>query len=367
MKVVLSGVNIVSGGMLSVYKDCIRALLSYCDDVRIFALVHDVALFLEFTDVRLSFFAYSKAKRSWLFRCYYEYVYFAGLAKRWKPDIWISMHDTTPLVRVPRQFVYCHNAAPFYKMAWREMTRDITFTLFVLFYKYLYRIGIHRNTAIIVQQNWMREAFQHMYGLSNVIVARPQGGSYVPAWGPQNSMGKRLFFYPVTAHTYKNVEVLCEAAKRIPQDHAWEIVLTMDGTEGSYAKDIVRKYGKIDGLRFIGRQSREAVFALYGECEALLFPSRLESWGMPLSEFMGTGKAIFASDLPYAHEVLDGYGKVKFLDPVQPDAWSKALTAFMRGTLSFDALPRQHIPEPYAKDWAELFSMILQGEKRASM
>ena len=39
----ISGVNIVSGGMLSVYKDCLREMLCYCQDIEIVALVHDLS------------------------------------------------------------------------------------------------------------------------------------------------------------------------------------------------------------------------------------------------------------------------------------------------------------------------------------
>ncbi|WP_250854924.1 hypothetical protein [Escherichia coli] len=42
----------------------------------------------------------------------------------------------------------------------------------------------------------------------------------------------------------------------------------------------------------------------------MCFPSKLETWGLPLSEAKTYKKWIFAADLPYAHEVLYNYSKL---------------------------------------------------------
>ena len=79
---------------------------------------------------------------------------------------------------------------------------------------------------------------------------------------------------------------------------------------------------------------------------------------MPLSEFMETGKPILAADLPYAHEVLDGYQQVKFLNPLCADVWNEAMQDLVRGTLKFDYIPKSSIKEPYAQNWNQLFSLL---------
>lgn len=355
-KIVVSGVNIVAGGMLSVYKDCLRELLRYRNDLEIIALVHDVRIFADIEDARLTYIAFPAAKRSWLQRCYHEYVLFYRLSKELCPDLWFSMHDTTPWVKAERQVVYCHNAAPFYHLQVRELFGDWKFTLFVLFYRYLYRINLHRNWYVIVQQDWMRQAFRHLFGISRVLVARPQ--VVMREIVAARSMRKGMFIYPVTVHTYKNIEILCEAAKLLGGIPSLQIVLTMDGSEGAYAEKMIRQYRDVPNLKFVGYQSREAVFTLYAECEALLFPSRLESWGMPLSEFVPSGKPILAADLPYAHEVLDGYEKVKFLDPLDANVWADAIQDVAAGRLRYDLYPAQHPETPYARTWQELFALL---------
>lgn len=354
-KIVISGINIVSDGMLSVYRDCLQEMLSHCHDIEVIALVHDVRLFQDIEDSRLTYRDFPTAKSSWLRRCYYEYIFFHRLSKELRPDVWFSMHDMTPNVEAGRQIVYCHNASPFYRIQCKEVFSEWKFTLFTLFYRYLYRINLYRNQYIIVQQDWMRREFHKLFGVSNVIAARPQTGNNT---FPVSAIEKGMLFYPVTVHTYKNVEVLCEAAKCLQEIPGLQIVLTMDGTESRYAGSLVRRYRNIPVLRFIGHQPRAEVFRLYASCEALLFPSRLESWGMPLSEFMETGKPVLAADLAYAHEVLDGYGYVKFLDPLDPAVWINAIRALMDRELEYDHFPPQIISEPYARNWKELFSLL---------
>ena len=79
---------------------------------------------------------------------------------------------------------------------------------------------------------------------------------------------------------------------------------------------------------------------------------------MPLSEFVPSGKPILAADLPYAHEVLDGYEKVKFLDPLDAKSWAEAMRNVLEGRLQYDRYPVQQPAAPYARSWQELFRLL---------
>ena len=364
VRVVISGINIVSGGMLSIYKDCVREMLAFDKEIVIVALVHKASLFDDVRDSRITFLEFPRAKSSWLLRCWYEYVYFYKLSRQLCPDVWLSIHDMSPIVDVPSQFVYCHNPSPFYQIRLREIGDDWRFTLFCLFYKYLYRINIKQNKYIIVQQDWLRREFRRLYGIDNIVVARPQGIELTASHhSVQSTALIKRFIYPVTAHTYKNMKVLCEAGRRLAGKYDVEIIFTIDGSEGKYFASLIDEYGECDVLHFIGRQTRERIFELYKECDAMLFPSRLESWGLPLSEFMYTGKPILAADLPYAHEVLDGYSRVFYVDAVDVDMWVVSIQKLVSGKLDFVQAPRCIPDEPYARNWQELFAILELHQK----
>ena len=76
---------------------------------------------------------------------YYEYFYFKKLSEKWKPYLWLSLHDMTPNVRADKRVVYCHNPMMFYKMTEEERKKSFKLFLFSKFYKYIYKINIKKN------------------------------------------------------------------------------------------------------------------------------------------------------------------------------------------------------------------------------
>ena len=70
-----------------------------------------------------------------------------------------------------------------------------------------------------------------------------------------------------------------EALKLI-DDIGIKVLVTIDGSENAYAKKIVDKYKNLKSISFIGLQSRKTIFDYYGKVTGLIFPSKLETWGI---------------------------------------------------------------------------------------
>ena len=64
-------------------------------------------------------------------------------------------------------------------------------------------------------------------------------------------------------------------------------------------------------VKFCGQIPRDEVFDFYTR-SVLLFPSYVESYGLPLLEAKLTGTYIIASDCPFSREILSEYGKAAF-------------------------------------------------------
>ena len=111
---------------------------------------------------------FPNSKRSWLHRLYYEYIRFRSLSAALRPQLWLSLHDMTPNVHAERQAVYCHNAAPFYRLRFQDAVLEPRFALFVLLYGMLYSINLGKNRFVIVQQQWMRREFESRFGARGV-------------------------------------------------------------------------------------------------------------------------------------------------------------------------------------------------------
>lgn len=353
--IVVSGVNLTSGGILSILRDCLGYLSELAIDYKIIVLVNNKNL-VEDISKKFIVMEYPLAKKSWLLRCFYEYFYFYFLSKKIKPYLWLSLHDITPNVKTEKMAVYCHNPSPFYHVKTEKLFLDKKFTLFTWFYRYLYKINIRKNNFVIVQQQWMREAFEKMYGINNIVVANPKLDRNLV------KQGKKLvntFIYPTFPRVFKNIEVIGDALRKI-DDIGINVIVTIDGTENVYAKKIVKQYQHLKSISFIGLQTRDKVFEYYGGVEGLIFPSKLETWGLPMSEFAETKKPIFAADLPYAKETLAGYNDVKFFNSEDSQELADLLKDFVQKKHCMSKVAYVEYDHPYAKNWGDLFRILLK-------
>lgn len=360
-RLVVSAVNFCEGGPLTALRDCLAsASETLSPEWEVVALVHDRKLF----DLpRVRFIEIPDAKRSWARRLYYEYWHFNVLSKELQPDVWLSLHDTSPRVQATRQLVYCHNPSPFYQPGIREALWEPKFLLFTLFYRYLYRINIHANDLVVVQQDWLRSEFQRLYGLRNVVVAHP-----VSALQPQSELGApaisplpHVFLYPALPRVFKNFEILCEAAKILSNriGNNFELRLTLSGGESRYAAYLKRRYVDSPVIKFIGRQNHEQMIRQYQEAAAVVFPSRLETWGLPISEAKYWGKVLLVADLPYAHETVGNYDRVSFFDPSDPAQLADLMEQHLMGRLPANAHSMPTPTAPFARNWAELLRLAV--------
>jgi glycosyltransferase involved in cell wall biosynthesis len=364
--IVISGVNFFEGGPLSLIKDCLRFLEAspISSKFRVVALISEKKFYADLSLKNIELLEFPAVRRSYLRRLYHEYFYFRKVAKDLNAAFWLSLHDISPLLDDVPQAVYCHNPSPFYKSSSKDLRIDFSFVLFTWFYRHLYRINIHSNTWVIVQQDWLRKEFASMFRLprESIIVAPPQINVPYRIESTQSPGNIKRFFYPTLSRVFKNVEVVCEAIKIIVAENPVanvEFIVTLDGTENKYSKWLLEQYKAIPQIKFIGRQTREKVFEYYSISDYLIFPSKLETWGLPISEFKASGKPMIVADLPYAHETVGHYHAVSFFDPDSPVKLADLIRSYVDQTITFGRVSIDTPQEPYAKDWENLFEYLI--------
>lgn len=358
MRIVVSAVSFTEGGPLTVLRECLSAARNYFDPAtEIIALVHREDR-IGIDGIRT--IEFPKAKSSWVNRLFLEYRGFKTLSRRLEPDFWLSLHDVTPRLNGERQAVYCHNPAPFFNPSLREAWIDPTLLIFRLVYGTFYRFNIHSNIAVVVQQQWLRDQFSRHFGARNVIVAHPDVADLPLVHADPDPRLLRLF-YPTLSRAFKNIELLCEAMAALPVGlpKQPELLVTIDGTENRYARVIFSRYGRVPGVRFIGRQDRPSMAGLFSLCDVLLFPSRLETWGLPITEAKQFGKPMIVADAPYSRETVGTYHAAQFLPPDAPMQWASAIAAVANGTPTWGPVAFSEIAPPYAADWNALWSLLV--------
>ena len=91
---------------------------------------------------------------------------------------------------------------------------------------------------------------------------------------------------------------------------------------------------------------------MYKSCDALVFPSYIETYGLPLIEAASLGVPIIAADLPYAREVLEGYDGVTFVSHDDVSGWAEAISKLEKD-LRYKPMQMKN-----RSSWEKLFSII---------
>jgi len=366
-KIIISGINLFEGGTLTILKDNLKfANDCLSNNYEVIALVHRIDLFNSGEFNKINFIEFPKSRDSYIIRLYFEYFYFKKLSKKWNPYLWFSLHDITPNVCAEIRAVYCHNPTPFKNKSIIDLFFQPTLFLFSLFYKFIYRVNIKRNDYVIVQQIWLKKEFINLFGLMNksVLVCHPEYKKPQQISLKDNKSLKQntnvfTFFYPALARPFKNFEVIGEAIKvlEIKGINDFQVIITINGSENNYSKYIFKNYKDLKKLIFVGMLSYDEVNEYYKESDALIFPSTLETWGLPITEFKSFSKPIILSNLPYAFETLGQYDKALFFEPKNSNELAEKMLSLMNESVLFDSTVK--IEEKVLVGWGDLYDKIL--------
>lgn len=361
--IIISAINLFCGGTLTILNESVEAFLdSYGSEYRFLALVHKKHVFSP-SHPNLKVKQFPKSRKSYIYRIYYEYVYFWFYSRKLKPYLWLSLHDMTPNVVATKRVVYCHNPSPFYKTTKQERKLSPSFSLFNKFYGYLYGINIKKNDAVIVQQEWLRFAFKKRYGVERVIVAHPGTDKITSRQNtlPIDSSRQAHFIYPSLPRVFKNFEVIGKSVELLENQGItnFKVSITIDGTEDPYSNYIKDRFGHLKHLEFIGLQNKKEMKELYESASCLIFPSKLETWGLPITEAKSFDLPILLTDLPYAHETLGSYDKVKFFEQNDATHLTQLMKQVIENEMEWDSAFAKAPQQPFASNWKELFELII--------
>lgn len=362
--VVVSGVNLRQGGTLTILKDCLKFLSENHQflDLRVVALVHKKELcYFE----GIEYIELPKSIRSWGNRLWCEYVTMRRLSKKLAPiELWLSLHDTSPFVETKRQAVYCQTSFPFYEASLRDLFWNYKIVLFSFFTRFAYKINVKANDYLIVQQPWLREGLSKLLNVDEkkFIVAPPQKTEVkiVPELWDKHFF---TFIYPAAPDCHKNFQVLCNAAELLEKEigvHQFKVVITIDGSENRYTRWLRSRWQHVSSIDFAGFLTKEKLYGLYESADCMVFPSKVETWGLPITEFAQWNKPILVSDLPYACGTCSGLNNISFFDPNDAHQLMNMMKAILCKSENFlQSIPKLPVKTPYAGNWKELFELLL--------
>ena len=115
----------------------------------------------------------------------------------------------------------------------------------------------------------------------------------------------------------------------------------------------------VKSLNFTGFLERDKLYEQYSVSDCLVFPSQVETWGLPISEYSVYNRPMLLADLPYAHETSSGSSFVAFFNPMNPQELAEKMKMTMNQNCSlFHSVGKVPIEPPVAIDWSSVIGLI---------
>lgn len=157
----------------------------------------------------------------------------------------------------------------------------------------------------------------------------------------------------------KNHLLLLEVWKRLYRRYGVAtphlVIAGAKGWQGDLILDRLRRSGQVsDYIHVLHGLSTPALKRVICGARALLMPSFIEGFGLPVVEAAAVGTPVIASDIPAHREV--GHPATVFVDPIDGPRWEAAITAFLT------AAPSRLLSYPgYAGfTWTDYFASLSQ-------
>jgi glycosyltransferase involved in cell wall biosynthesis len=256
--------------------------------------------------------SYSK---TYLHKLYWE---FYGLKIHNKKKVFaLISFDMMPNIDARRKFLYYHNVLNISKIDVSNYYFEPKLFLQKYLFPFFSTLFFNKEKDfVIVQQCWIKNILKNKF--DKIIVKRPC--SYIDKAIKNNTddasikyKNDKFYFYPSLPRPFKNHKLLIDAfiLSGIKNN---KLILTLDPRGNRYEKYIFNYARNVKNIIFIENIDHNVVinFMKYEGC-VLLFPSKLESWGLPLSEAVNCKCKIIAIDKEYAHETVGNYNKVTFV------------------------------------------------------
>lgn len=310
MRIVINYTAASSGGSITILKDFYNYLI-----LSEKAKEHEWIFLLgekhitETDNIKVIVLEY--AKKSWINRLKFDFFSGKNIVMNFDPDIIMSLQNTILMgVNIP-QVLYMHQSIPFQKEKsfsfFKKDERKLAVYQNII--GKLIKVSIKKADFVIVQTKWIKQAVIKATNISrnNIECILPPTKSIID-FKKEITFDKSSFFYPADAYIYKNHQCIYEASKILNKKGITDFQITLTINNETTSKNI----------EWVGSMAFDKVIDKYNT-STLIFPSYIETVGLPLLEAREMGSIILAANCDYAKEVLYDYENVYFFNPYEPE------------------------------------------------
>lgn len=328
MRIMVFDVPAESGGALAVLYEFYNEFKFDQENEYIFVL--SLPELKETSNIKVLRFPW--IKRSWGHRLYFEHFIAPRLIKEYKVDRILSLQNIIiPHAKV-YQSVFVHNALPFSEYRFRLKEDKRLWVYQNVIGKNIMK-SIKKADYVIVQTNWMKKKFIKEFKVNSnkIEVKRPKVDIDFKEQFLKTKESFSTFFYPASGVVFKNHKVIVDACLKLKEEdiNDYKVIFTLYGDENKHIAELYNtvKENQLP-IEFIGNIQRNEVFAYYSK-SILIFPSLIETYGLPLLEARLHNSPIIVCEKPFSKEILSEYEYVNFISESETYTLSRLMRDYI--------------------------------------
>jgi glycosyltransferase involved in cell wall biosynthesis len=350
MRIVVNDIAASTGGAMTILEDFYSYIKENDTGIDWVLLLGD-NYFNESENIKI--LTFPKVKKSWINKVLFDFITGKKIIRKLKPDVVFSLQNIITFGMKTPQVVYIHQSLPFQTVKRFSLFKksERMFAIYQYIIGFIIKQSAKKASKVIVQTKWMKDSICNITGVKKEKVLQVASDiERLSSYKIKDKFNNKSFFYPTSNAIYKNNECIYKACELLNEGVTtnYKVSMTISGSSN------------INNIEFMGRISREKVMEKYNE-STLVFPSYIESFGLPLLEAREMGTIILASDCEFSREILEGYGNAYFFDPFKP----QELALLMKKVLT-EHIVRGDIYRPRdnpENSWQNIVSLLSVLEK----
>lgn len=208
--------------------------------------------------------------------------------------------------------------------------------LFSRFYancaKYLTYIIAKQASLILTVSNFSKENIIHFLKVEAQKISVVGGGvSFAEVSNDNSPIESDFFLFVGGDNLRKNLDFLVDFWETIYSQTKVKLLVTTQGESKTFLNYTVPSN---EYLVVVHKPSDESLRYFYRKCLALLWPSHVEGFGLPLLEVMAQGKPFLSLNTGIAQEICVNESRVL---PPDKDIWQEEILKFCESRSSTDA------------------------------
>ncbi|RND58140.1 glycosyltransferase [Lacticaseibacillus paracasei] len=308
-----------SGGIYTVLQNFYQEILSSNNDEISWVFLLSGPYIRETENIKV--IQLPELKKSWGKRLLFELFTGGKFINSIGPDLYLTLQNTSTRNVRCKQVVYLQQTLQYFRDRYlfsfmRKSERKMA--VYQRLIGKLINILLKCNKPhIIVQTKWLKEKLMAdgIAESGKIHVLNPRIYPHlIESNFSTDSSAFTNFFYPAAPYPYKMHSIILQAVNNLLIEGItnFNVIFTCNVSDLTTEIDIPKS------VSFVGKLSEDEVWKRYRE-SVLLFPSIIESYGLPLVEAAYCGTKIICANIQPYPEVLDGYQRVSFfnIDSVQ--------------------------------------------------